>query len=57
MIKNETNYLVALCFDDHVRMCNFINSSKDEIDIINITCDGGIYTIYFLQKNKSKNKK
>lgn len=56
MIKNETNYLMALSYNDQFRMCDYINTMKGEIDIINITCDGGIYTIFFIEENKSKNK-
>ena len=49
MIKDKTKNLVALDFRDKFNMCSYINSIKSEIDIINITDDNGIYTIFYLE--------
>ena len=49
MIKDETKTLRALEFRDKFNMCSYINSMKYEIDIINITDDNGVYTIFYLE--------
>jgi hypothetical protein len=52
MIKDKTRKLYAIDFRDKLSMCSYINSMKKEIDIINITHDNGIYTIYYLEETK-----
>lgn len=51
MIKDKTKKLRALDFRDKFNMCSYINSIKSEIDIINITDDNGVYTIFYLENS------
>lgn len=49
MIKDKTKKLRAIDFKDKLSLCSYINTIKYEIDIINITDDNGIYTIFYLE--------
>jgi hypothetical protein len=52
MLKTKTDKLRALDFTDKFNMCAYINSTKRDIDIINITHADGLYTIFYLEKTQ-----
>ena len=52
MLKIKTDTLRALDFTDKFDMCSYFNSMKRDIDIINITHEDGLYTIFYLEKTQ-----
>lgn len=49
MIKDETTQLMALEFTDKFNLCAYINGYHKKLNIINITHDNGLYTIFYLE--------
>lgn len=52
MIKTKQQKLRALDFKDKFYMCAYINKIKNDIDIINITHENEMYTIYYLENTQ-----
>jgi hypothetical protein len=51
MIKTKKHQLRVCDFNNKFQMCSFVNALKSDIDIINITHNNGLYTIFFLEEN------